>query len=144
MKRLPPFRDEQLLMPNGNAYPSFSALYGPRWYITVMLNICFATFLWASWIPPRRRKALVEHGVPIEGSIYAKTEGGGRSTSYKIHCQYVVQQARKMDATIQKEEPHFGTMEVSNAEYKAAIKGGAVTVLYDAQNPKSSLMGIGF
>ena len=31
-------------------------------------------------------------------------------------------------------------MEVSNAEYKAAIKSDAVTVLYDAQNPKSSLM----
>ncbi len=139
-KRLPPFHDEQLVMPNGNAYPSFSTLYGPRWYLTIVLNICFATFLWASWILPRRRKALVELGIPVEGRIYGKTEGHARGSGPKIHYQYSVHETPGLSSTTQQPETHFGYMEVSNSEYNAAVKGDAVTVLYDVKNPKSSLM----
>ena len=148
VRRLTPLPNAQLVMPSGNRYPNPL----PSWGFALFWNGIVSAFLYMAWVAPWQRKKLVAQGAATEGQITGKEIERGRNTSYVLRYRYAPREYSQNSSDpfstlapnaltrAPATPPLSGTMNVAKADYEAAHEGDFVTIIYDQDKPKRSLI----
>lgn len=144
-----PSRGAQLQMPGVATWRSALTWWG----FTLFWNAIIGGFFWVFWITPVILRDLVRRGAPTIGRICdKKIQSGEDSDSHILHYEYAPVEYSNygpksqgdafapIAATTILQTPLKGKMTVKKEEYENAKVGDAMTILFDANSPKRSLI----
>jgi hypothetical protein len=109
------------------------SLWGEVWRIALWAgfwNMIMSLALYQLWVKPLRLRWLYKHGEATPGTLVAKREKSGRSTTYYMTYSFRVDETGELRQV----ESEAGNV----AMWKMIPIGHAVTVLYARDNPKRS------
>ena len=110
-------------------------------FFALFWNGILSVFLWMAWVAPWRLWLLMRYGLATAGLVVGKETRRGNKGSVSRVVQYRYQATLEDESSIAATPESFEReMNVTPADYAAAMVDQPVTVIYHPKNPKCSLI----